>query len=595
MVDLEKLSQVNYSNAFNEIKSYFSKENLSRFDFNTATIASAYILLQLQRNSDKEFNKYDDMFIKEFFPGLDEDGWFTTNFMDYFFDAEETLFDKLKKLKGKYSDEVLMALILFADCNGRYYETGYTPQSVFSLALKLLGIKPKEQLLHISSCSGENYRDNFNEIKDLEISAFDNESDFMGVSALRSCLLGKQIHYIEDPRNEKSLIKDSQKNIFYDLSIFRKILNEDYLTGFDNKFCRSILDDNEISKKFRYHCWVAVAASVELLKKDGKAVAVIPVNNLSHLFHMEDRRIVIQNRWVETVISLPDRMFLHSRYPMALVVFSKNNKSVRFIDAHEMGQIEKSKNGKLYSYFTNDDIEKIVKLQFTDSDISREVNVKDVIDNDCELNPVRYFMKNEKLFGEGIRIGSVVHNIVRGKGLSFKDAEDKFCDGPNCFSYLTSSNIQDGILTGKMTKFNKVNENEKKYLADVGDLVICKNGPPFKVAYIGHETEGTRFYVSDNLYIIKVDKNKIHPLFLKAFLESDEGNYAIRLVSTGARIQTLSVKGLKDIRIPDVPMERQLEIVQEYETIENQLVDSSLQIEQCRKDIRNLFDYNFAD
>lgn len=108
-------------------------------------------------------------------------------------------------------------------------------------------------------------------------------------------------------------------------------------------------------------------------------------------------------------------------------------------------------------------------------------------------------------------------------------------------SYITNSNISRGYLDKSQAKLSFVKENLT--FAQKNDLVISKS-PPYKVVLI---EDDEKYLANDNLFIIKIDKNKIDPVYIWSYLQSK--NAQNNIIKNNKDTKNLSIKALKNIEI----------------------------------------------
>lgn len=78
---------------------------------------------------------------------------------------------------------------------------------------------------------------------------------------------------------------------------------------------------------------------------DGKAAIILPAGVLTSEKEIPFRRRLVENGWIEAVISLPDKMFESTPVSTCILVFNKNqtSKDVMLVDATSMGSVEERK------------------------------------------------------------------------------------------------------------------------------------------------------------------------------------------------------------------------------------------------------------
>lgn len=107
--------------------------------------------------------------------------------------------------------------------------------------------------------------------------------------------------------------------------------------------------------------------------------------------------------------------------------------------------------------------------------------------------------------------------------------------------YLTNSNINKGFINkSNCSIFELINEDRQKYYnyAQKDDIIITKNSP-YSAAIVENNE---KYLVNDNCFILKIDKNKIDPYYILAFLSSKK---LIRSINTNA----LSIKKINSLPI----------------------------------------------
>ena len=111
-----------------------------------------------------------------------------------------------------------------------------------------------------------------------------------------------------------------------------------------------------------------------------------------------------------------------------------------------------------------------------------------------------------------------------------------------------------------------------KFLVEDGDIIITAKNSTIKSA-IYRSNGNYKDILSGNLIAIRVDKNKIDPYYLKAFIDSEVGALALKSIQTGTSIITITVNGLKEMKISLLPIEEQKTIGYEYKVNLEKMID----------------------
>lgn len=147
-------------------------------------------------------------------------------------------------------------------------------------------------------------------------------------------------------------------------------------------------------------------------------------------------------------------------------------------------------------------------------------------------------------------------------------------------SYITNSNISKGFLEKHQSKLSFVEDNLT--FAQKNDLVISKS-PPYKVVLI---EDDEKYLANDNLLIIKIDKNKIDPVYICSYLQSKK---AQNIIKNHKNTKSLSIKMLKNMEITIYDIEKMEKISCEFLKNINILKNSYKKIDKITKINEEIF------
>ncbi|MCR5204884.1 MAG: type I restriction-modification system subunit M [Lachnospiraceae bacterium] len=169
------------------------------------------------------------------------------------------------------------------------------------------------------------------------------------------------------------------------------------------------------------------------LKKTGKAGFVISNGALtsSNEADLFTRKKMIEDNLVDCVVQLPEKMFLGTAIPSALIFVSKDRKDndkILFIDASELGESV----SKTQKVLLSEDIQKIVglynsfkagkKVKYNNKGFSWVATNADVLDNDCKLMPSIFTGVEEVVVDKKINEKKI--SELKGKLLKQIDSSD---------------------------------------------------------------------------------------------------------------------------------------------------------------------------
>jgi len=276
---------------------------------------------------------------------------------------------------------------------------------------------------------------------------------------------------------------------------------------------------------------------------------------------------------------------------LALIVFSKGNKKIRFVDASNFGKTKKIKE-KNITILRDNDVDEIINLlnNDTNSKVAISKEIKDFSENyynlgvDINIDPSSIDPSKKTI--RGIPLKKLIKNIMRGSQISSEELEKKYRATEKTSNiYLSISDINDGLIDFKNieTYLKNIPENQEKFLVKNEYILLSKYGKSPKLAIVKNLGE-EKVIASGNLIIIEVDKKEIDPYYLAALFSSKKG---IKILKEAYSIKakakdnaTLSIKKLKDLRIPIPSREIYIEIASEYERILNRINEKKLELRE---------------
>lgn len=324
-----------------------------------------------------------------------------------------------------------------------------------------------------------------------------------------------------------------------------------------------------------------ISNAISSLNDKGKAVII---TSDGPLFRGGDNEALIQNLvnsdLIETVISLPPRLLSYSTIPIDILIINKNKGSfsgkIQFINAQQDEWVRSTKNGNI---LTSQGIEKIVYLYQSKSEDSGYSTVVSQNDYQGTLDVKKYILPKSAV------INGVTYNIDRRnlKNLSYITLSDlvKVKRGYNVTRRSEDKNGKFRAI--KVTDINEdhhVNYDQLsritiptdpiRYLVAKNDILLSTRGTIGKAALIVNNHKN--LVANANIAILESkDSNIINMKWLMLYLTSPLGQFMIRQVATGTAISTISIKDLGNIKVAKVDIEKQNQIIAEYEKVKRQL------------------------
>lgn len=535
------------------------------------SIAIAYFVLQLKKMDEL---CYEDESIKELclvavHPQVRD---FIYEMMN---GVEKSFIDKLLG----YDEEVLADYIISVE--DRYTDKGQestTPKSLCRLAAKILDIKEGESV--IDNCMGLG-------TFIATASEFQRSANYYGVEINASIAA---ITYI------KLSILDVNFNIISGNALEENFDGKKFNKGFSNypfgMRIRTATDCAGLIDRINKNCpelsrgtsadWIFNYRLCEMLTADGIGIAIMSLGGLWNTLDKPIRETFVKYGKIKAIVKLPARLYANTAIPVALVVFGNNNGKIRFVDASQE-YVE----GRRQNTLDEKNIETIIKALNEDSSISRLVSIEEIADNQFSFDPTRYNEVIEEI-ANGVPFESIIKSITRGAPLTAKDLDDISSVVPTDCQYMMLANIKNGIIDKELPYIKEIPSRLEKYCIHKGNLLLSKNGYPFKVA-VAEPADNKKILANGNLYVIELDTEKVDPYYVKAFLESDSGVAQLKRITVGATIPNIGVAQLNTILIPLIPLEEQRKVSLQCQAVLDEIELLKRKIEKAENSLKTIF------
>lgn len=330
--------------------------------------------------------------------------------------------------------------------------------------------------------------------------------------------------------------------------------------------------------------WVFNHLVVDTLSDKGRAVVLMTSGACYNTTDEGARRFFVEHGLVEAVVMLPPRLFPATAQSHMLVVLSRGNKNVRMVDARDLVEVGRRQNG--LSADAADEIER--RLSSEVEGLSREVSPKEIASAGYVLSPPTHLAKPLEI-RHARRLGDVVERISRGATLRAAELDELTVNEATGYRYLMLGDIQDGTVSDELPSLSGIDERLERHCVEEGDVLLSKNGSPFKVA-VAELPEDAKVLANGNLYVIKVDRKVLDPYYLAAFLGSNKGMEALSSAVVGVTIPNIPLRMLREVPVPVPPLDEQRETVLEYQAKLDEVRILKMRVRDAIDDARSLFD-----
>lgn len=302
-----------------------------------------------------------------------------------------------------------------------------------------------------------------------------------------------------------------------------------------------------------YADWIFIQDMLGRLRQGGYGIALVTTGVLFRENERQLRQQVIENDWLEAVITLPANLYANVHTTTELLIFHKGKPEERknrilFIDISNFsyrqnrGAWELSAEGRnaareaFRGFCQLEGISVICERE----ELNREtmswkplsyLTQMDTEAKTLKLEQAASIVRGAQLKPDEIRVGE-----GGVKFINVKDIQNEH------ILYETAENVDEARLIGK-PQF-RIREN---------DILLTSKGTVIKLAIAGEPQMVS--YISGNITILRVNRQIYHPYVLYDYLQSEEGRRALESIQSGTTIRILNNANLKKLDIPAYPMD----------------------------------------
>jgi type I restriction enzyme M protein len=313
--------------------------------------------------------------------------------------------------------------------------------------------------------------------------------------------------------------------------------------------------------------------------EDRRAVALVHGRVLFNNSDREYRNEIVKSGLLEGIIELPGNLHNNTAIKSFLLIFSDNNKSVKFLDATDLTL--KNINNPRNTYL---DIESIVSIYHSNVVPQKAANELLEIQNWIPSNILLDVYKPEN----GVTLSEVAE-VFSGSQYTQKRFAEMFTESESNYRILTSSDIEDGLINYENLKpFVPEDDRYDKFAVTVNDLIITSKSSVVKMAVVD-DIEDEKIIVTGGMIIVRPKTEKLNSTFLKIFLESEQGQNIIKSIQKGITIVTLNAKDLANIIIPLPSINYQNKVAGKYNSKLAMLLAYKKEISNIENDLKNFY------
>lgn len=492
----------------------------------------------------------------------------------------QTFFSALKKLSV---DDLHTFLEVGSALENFMQHDISTPYSIASLVIRILNIKKDDRVVDFGSGFGEFLQLAESESGAKKLLGIESNKIYTASASIRAKVTGTNISYLRGDMfacYEAFLASNKANKTFSNYPWGMRIKNLESKSDYLEQLKQEISQYGNPSSAD----WLFNRLLVDSITQDGIAVGIMTNGSAVNGADAAIREYFIKSGWIQAAISLPAGVFAPmSQIPSTLVVFSHGNtQHVRLVDATDLGT-----KGRRCTTLSDADVQTILTRLSTTTEKSIQASIANLAQHEYTLSASRLLQKELKL-NHPVPLENVVESITRGAGLRARELDSLSCTEDTGICYLNLANIVDGAIEGELPYLKELDSKQEKCCLESGDLLISKSGAPYKVA-VARVPQGQKILANGNVYIIKLNTQKVDPYYVCAFLNSPAGKETLARASKGAVIPTLSLGDLMTMQIPLESQQTQQTIAAFYKAKMEEIAKLKARLNQAREELTTLY------
>ncbi len=313
------------------------------------------------------------------------------------------------------------------------------------------------------------------------------------------------------------------------------------------------------------------------LEENGRAVAIVLGSTLFNRIDLEYRNMLIEEGWVEAIIELPNGSILGTYCESFIMVFSHNNKYIKFINTKEY----------LEDNFKTFNLEELLNKAYIEYN-SESVYKKSIENLNMIINLMPSKVKIDVVELEnGVELESIAE-VFAGAQYTKSKFQNKISLNKTSYRLVTAGDIEDGKVDWNSLDYVDLEDNKfDKYALKKGDIIMTSKSTKVKLAVCDFEpTE--KILVIGGMNIIRPISNEINSTYLKVFFDSKNGEKLLKSIQKGVSIFTINPMDLRKIKIPMTDLPKQIEIEKKYKMKINKMQELKEEIKRIEKELQEI-------
>ena len=327
--------------------------------------------------------------------------------------------------------------------------------------------------------------------------------------------------------------------------------------------------------------WLFIDRMLSQISGQWTAVALVTAGSLYRTNDEEYRSKLIQSGLLEAVIELPVGIIKNIGVKTDLLVFSQGNEKVKFIDATmDFEKLNKPNEMVLLS--------DVIINKY--NDVNCPSKTIDELKNSCNLEPSKNLIESKKI-DNGVLLSDLA-DVFSGNQytLGIFEKNNMLSNEKTGYCILTSSDIEDGLVNWNTLRSIKMDSDKfDKYCIQKNDIIVTSKSSKVKTAVVDI-TPKEKIIVTGGMLIIRPKDTRINSTYLKLFLDSEQGQQAVRAIQKGMIIVSINARDLNNLIVPLIDINKQEKKAEQYNNMLSSLFVYKKEIKQLEEQIKHVFE-----
>ncbi|KQB43880.1 N-6 DNA methylase [Flavobacterium daejeonense] len=290
-----------------------------------------------------------------------------------------------------------------------------------------------------------------------------------------------------------------------------------------------------------------IEKSLQKLPKKGQLIVILPQSFLytSTTNNKKYREYLVDNNFIDTIISLPSGILKHTAIPVCIIVFRKvpiNQGFIKFVDASEFAIKSLDKKAKIL-----DDLRLLDYIKTNnENDFIKNIDLFKIQENDYNLKVNRYLIDEDF---EGVKL-SEIGKFISGTR-STRERIAKLVKIKDLKENIVNFYLELDTIESKEIPSNNIRKIEQDC------LLVAVRWKTLKPTYFKYQ--GEAIYISNDIFAIKIDENRVNINYLINELSSDYVGKQLDRYRIGSVIPMIRKVDLFNIKIELPTLEKQNE------------------------------------